>query len=225
MQFRHELKFEINMADMVTARARLKAVCKYDSNTKSADGKYFIRSLYFDNPNDKALKEKLDGVRDREKYRIRYYNGDTSFIRLEKKVKRDRLGYKQAAKLTVTEAQALANGDFEWAKDDSRPLVRELYNAMRVGGFRAKTVVDYTREAFVFDAGNVRVTFDSNIRTGLSSTDFLNPDCPTVPVSGNPIIMEVKWDGYLPSIIEDAVAVNNRRQGAFSKYAACRAYD
>ena len=96
---------------------------------------------------------------------------------------------------------------------------------MRVGGFRAKTVVDYTREAFVFDAGNVRVTFDSNIRTGLSSTDFLNPDCPTVPVSGNPIIMEVKWDGYLPSIIKDAVAVNNRRQGAFSKYAACRAYD
>ncbi|MBQ7293437.1 MAG: polyphosphate polymerase domain-containing protein [Clostridia bacterium] len=223
MQFRHELKYEINAIDAVAVRARLKAVCKPDANSK--DGKYFIRSLYFDSPSDKALREKLDGVRDREKFRIRYYNGDTSFIRLEKKIKRGSFGYKLSAVLSADEAAALARGDFEWAKNAGRPLLNDLYTAMRNGGFRAKTVVDYTREAFVFEAGNTRVTLDYNIRTGLSSTDFLNPRCPTVPIKDNTVIMEVKWDNYLPSIIKDLVRIDNRRQGAFSKYAACRAYD
>ena len=220
MQFRHELKHEISLSDMVALRARLGAVCKRDSH--ATDGKYLIRSLYFDNPIDTALREKQDGVCNREKFRIRYYNGDLSFISLEKKVKRNSLGYKLSCRLTKEEAERIARGEFEWAKNDERALVRELYDKWRIGGFAPKTIVDYTREPFIFEAGNVRVTLDYNIRTGLSSTDFLNPDCPTVPVQGNPIIMEVKWDDYLPSIIKDAIHLENCRTGAFSKYAACR---
>ena len=223
MQFRHELKHEISLSDMMALRARLSAVCKRDSH--ATDGKYFIRSLYFDNPADRALREKNDGVCNREKFRIRYYNGDLSFIHLEKKVKRNSLGYKLSCCLTADEAQKIADGDMEWMKDDGRELVRELYGKWRTEGFAPKTIVDYTREPFVFEAGNVRVTLDYNIRTGLSSTDFLNPDCPTLPVQGNPIILEVKWDDYLPSIIKDAVRLGNCRTGAFSKYAACRIYD
>ena len=106
-----------------------------------------------------------------------------------------------------------------------RPLVRELYCRMRDQGLAPRTIVDYTREPFVFPAGNVRVTLDYDIRTGLCSTDFLNPDTPTVPIVDNPIILEVKWDHFLPDIIRDAVHLENRRAAAFSKYAACRAYD
>ena len=86
MQFRHELKHEISLSDMMALRARLSAVCKRDVHAK--DGKYFIRSLYFDTPADRALREKNDGVCNREKFRIRYYNGNLGVIRLEKKVKR-----------------------------------------------------------------------------------------------------------------------------------------
>lgn len=223
MQFRHELKHEISRTDMLVIRARLGAICGCDPHAK--DGKYFIRSLYFDNPADRALREKLDGVRNREKFRIRFYNGDLSFIRLEKKVKRDSLGYKESCALSADEARAISQTDMEWMKNDDRPLVRELYEKWRNGGFAPKTVVDYTREPFVFSAGNVRVTLDYDIRTGLSATDFLNPDLPTLPVCGDPVIMEVKWDGFLPDIIRDAIQLGDRRAAAYSKYAACRAYD
>ncbi len=95
---------------------------------------------------------------------------------------------------------------------------------MRAQGLRPKTIVDYDREPFVYAPGNVRVTLDYNIRTGLNCTDFLNADCATVPAGDAPIILEVKWDDYLPTIIRDAVQLPGRRAGAFSKYAQCRIY-
>lgn len=108
------------------------------------DGKYFIRSLYFDNPADKALREKLDGVNLREKFRLRYYNLDPSLIHLEKKSKQSGLGCKQSADLTPAEAQALVEGRLDWMMDSGRPLIQELYSKMRSQGLRPKTIVDYT---------------------------------------------------------------------------------
>lgn len=222
MDFRHEWKHEINYSDMVVLRQRLKAVMKPDEN--AVNGKYFIRSLYFDNISDKALREKIDGVNCREKFRIRYYNGDTSLIHLEKKSKINGLGNKQSANLSAEEAQKIVDGDLNWMADCDRPLVQELYSKMKSQGLRPKTIVDYTREPFVFSAGNVRVTLDYDIRTGLYCTDFLNPDCITIPAGNAPIILEVKWDEFLPSVIRDIVQLESRRTAAFSKYAACRIY-
>lgn len=107
--------------------------------------------------------------------------------------------------------------------DSEEPLVRELYSKMVTKGIAPKTIVDYTREPFIFPAGNVRVTLDHNIRSGVICTDFLNKDCITVPVSDS-VILEVKWDAFLPDIIRNAVSLADRREGAFSKYAACRIY-
>lgn len=222
MDFRHEWKHEINYSDMIILRQRLKAVMKPDEN--AVDGKYFIRSLYFDNISDKALREKIDGVNCREKFRIRYYNGDTSFIHLEKKSKINGLGNKQSANLSAEEAQKIVDGDFDWMIDCDRPLVQELYSKMMSQGLRPKTIVDYTREPFIFSAGNVRVTLDYDIRTGLYCTDFLNTDCITIPAGNAPIILEVKWDEFLPSVIRDIVQLESRRTAAFSKYAVCRIY-
>lgn len=221
MQFRHEVKHEINLADMLVIRQRLRAVAYPDPHT--IDGKYLIRSLYFDNLADKALMEKVNGMSRREKFRIRYYNGDTSVIHLEKKSKIDHLGYKQSASLTAVQAQRIVEGNLEWMLDVQAPLIQELYSKMTTQGIAPKTIVDYTREPFIYPAGNVRVTLDYHICSGMRCTDFLNPDCVTVPVS-DAIILEVKWDGFLPDIIRDAVALADRREGAFSKYAACRIY-
>lgn len=222
MDFRHEWKHEINYSDMLILRQRLKAVMKPDEN--AVDGKYFIRSLYFDNISDKALREKIDGVNCREKFRIRYYNNDTSLIHLEKKSKINGLGNKQSANLSAEEAQKIVDGDLDWMIDCDRPLVQELYSKMKSQGLRPKTIVDYTREPFIFSAGNVRVTLDYDIRTGLYCTDFLNPDCITIPAGNVPIILEVKWDEFLPSVIRDIVQLESRHTAAFSKYAVCRIY-
>ncbi len=221
MDFRHEVKHEINYSDMLVRKHRLVAVAYPDPHT--IDGKYLIRSLYFDNADDKALMEKVNGMSRREKFRIRYYNGDTSVIHLEKKSKIDHLGNKQSAPLTKEQAQRIVDGDLQWMLESEFPLIRELYSKMQTTGIAPKTIVDYTREPFIFPAGNVRVTLDYHIRSGMRCTDFLNPDCVTVPVS-DAIILEVKWDGFLPDIIRDAVSLADRREGSFSKYEACRIY-
>lgn len=93
---RHEWKHEINLSDMLTLRQRLRVIAQPDEHT--LDGKYDIRSLYFDNIEDKALREKLDGINIREKFRIRYYNGDTSYIHLEKK-KQNRQSWTQRKRI------------------------------------------------------------------------------------------------------------------------------
>ncbi len=221
MQFRHECKHEISYAELLALRARLSAVAQPDPHAK--DGCYLIRSLYFDNLYDKALREKLDGVSRREKFRIRLYNGDTSLIKLEKKSKLGGLCSKESTALTAAEAQRIVDGDTDWMACDSRPLVTELYSRMKSQGLRPRTVVDYTREPFVFPAGNVRVTLDYGIRTGLSCTDFLSERCVTVS-TGDAVILEVKWDEFLPCVIRDAVQLGTTRTAAFSKYAACRIY-
>ena len=222
IRYRHEWKHEINYADMLAIRMRLNAVARPDPYAK--DGKYFIRSVYFDTPADKALREKIDGVNLREKFRIRFYNHDPSVIHLEKKSKKNGLGTKYSADLTAEEARKIAEGDISWMMDSGQSLVEELYCKMKYQRLAPRTIVDYTREPFVYGPGNVRVTLDYDIRTGSDVQHFLDADCITIPAGDAPYLLEVKWDAYLPSVIRDAVQLKGRHETAFSKYAQCRIY-
>lgn len=220
MNGRHEVKHAVNFADYIVLRQRLRAVLYADEHA-GPDGAYHIRSLYFDNPENKALREKLDGIKNRDKYRIRYYNNDTGFIHLEKKSKRGNLCVKRSAVLQAKQVKALLEGETGWMRESGEGLIRELYYKMQQDQLRPVTIVDYEREPFTYPAGNVRVTLDHHLRTSLYCSEFLEPDCVTVP-AGEGIILEVKWDAYLPDIVRDVVQLKNRRAAAFSKYAACR---
>lgn len=220
VKYRHEIKHDITASDMITIRQRLKAVAEADAH--AIDGKYLIRSLYFDTPGDKALYEKQDGVSRRQKFRIRYYNGDKSVIHLEKKCKVGGLGHKVSANLTAEQAQSIVDGNIEWMKDSEVDLLRELFSRMTSERLAPKVIVDYTREPFIYRPGNVRVTLDYNIRTGLGCTDFLDTECITVPAAKGICVMEVKWDEFLPEIIRDIVQLPHCRSSSFSKYEACR---
>ncbi len=222
IRYRHEWKHVISYADMLEIRMRMMAVARPDPHAH--DVRYQIRSLYFDDLSDKALREKIDGVNRREKFRIRYYDLNPDVIHLEKKSRLNGLGTKYSAPLSADECTRIINGDIDWMRDSTHDLIQELYLKMNYQGLRPKTIVDYTREPFIYDPGNVRVTLDYDIRTGMRSTDFLNPDCITVPAPDSGIILEVKWDDFLPDIIRDAVQLNDTRVTAFSKYAQCRMY-
>jgi hypothetical protein len=221
MNFRHEWKHEISFFDLLTLRQRLGAVAQADRH--AIGGTYQIRSLYFDTPSDRVLLEKVNGVSHREKFRIRYYNGDLSVVHLEKKSKLGGLGNKQSAALSVPEVSAILGGELDWMLCSDRPLVRELYSKMRTEQLRPKTIVDYTREPYIYPAGNVRVTLDYDIRTGLGCSGFLDPGG-TIPAGDAPMILEVKWDAFLPSVIRDTIQLEGRHASAFSKYAQCRIY-
>ncbi len=224
MEFRHEWKIEINLADLAALRSRLRVLMQPDEH--AAGGRYQIRSLYFDTPTDRALREKIEGVNRREKFRIRCYNGDTGFLRLEKKSKQNDLCRKEGVPITPAQAAAFAAGRPPGAGpgESLPPLVQELSRKMVTEGLRPKTVVEYTREPFFYPPGEVRVTFDYALRTGLRCTDFLNPGLVTIPAGNAPILMEVKWGAFLPDVIRAAIQLPGRRAAAFSKYAQCRLY-
>ena len=223
-KLRHEWKHIISGSDKAQLIARLRTFCAPDPHY--GDSSYHIRSLYFDNVYDKALRERLNGQQCREKFRIRYYNFDDSYIVLEKKSKFNQLCGKQSTRVTRAEVESLLRGDIGWLMGKNSPLCHELYAKMRGQLLKPKVIVDYTRRAFVYEPGNTRITLDDEVRTGLSSLDFFNPNLATIPADiTRPIILEVKYDQYLPDNIRRAVSLQDRRTTNFSKYAACRLTD
>lgn len=222
-KFRHELKYYLNKADYLTIRSRLMQICAFDSHA-DADGRYHIRSLYFETPTDTALLEKLTGIMEREKFRIRFYNHDASFIRLEKKMKINTMTSKLSCPISRAEAERILSGDIEWMKKSERALLIELYAKMQYQQLRPKTLVDYSRECFIYSPGNVRITLDTDIRTGISSTSLFS-ETPGIKTNSEPeIIMEVKYDHFLPYVIRCLIQLPNRRVTAYSKYAVARIF-
>ena len=221
---RHEWKHQINPQEDLVLSQRLGKLFPRDGNA-GPDGAYRVTSLYFDTPYDSALREKLDGVNRREKFRLRYYGSDLSFLRLEKKYKVNGLCGKRSARLTREQAERLLDGDARFLLDTGDALLLELYSKIQGQGLRPKTIVRYDREAFLYAPGNVRITLDRDIRTGLGSVDFLNPGVFCVRAAGPGTVLEVKYDTFLPEIVRMAVQVPGRQAAACSKYALCRRLD
>ncbi len=221
---RHELKYRINRRDDRILSERLGRLFAHDSYAGS-DGTYRVTSLYFDTPYDRAYRQKVNGVNRREKFRLRYYGKDTGFIRLEKKYKINGLCGKRSARLSAEQAERLLEGDIAFLLDSGNSLLAEFYSKLMGQGLRARTVVCYDREAFCYGPGNVRVTLDRNVRTGLGNTDFLDTERLQPQAMDGTTILEVKYDSFLPDLIRMAVQVPGRQASACSKYAECRRFD
>ena len=224
ISFRHEEKHLIGRQEDFLLAGRLRKLFPRDPHA-GPQGVYRVASLYFDTPYDDALRQKINGVNRREKFRLRYYGEDTGFLRLEKKIKVNGLCGKKSARLTREEGELLLKGDFQFLLQKDSPLLLELYSKMQGRLLRPKTIVCYDREAFLYEPGNVRVTIDRNLRSGLSSTDFFDLTKIPVPVSDGTAVLEVKYDEFLPEIVRLAVQTPDRRSSAYSKYAVCRRYD
>ena len=217
-KYRHELKHSISRGDFLMLTSKIGLIAKPDENMQG--GEYFIRSLYFDSYSDKVLREKLDGMGEREKFRIRFYNMDSGFVRLEKKSKKEGLCLKRSAELTCGQVQKIIEGDIHFLEEAEAPLLRELYIKMLTEKLRPKIIVDYKRKAYVFPYGNVRVTFDYDISSSYDLENFFG-EASKIPVP-NEIILEVKYDEFLPQIIADITQLGGRQSCSFSKYAAAR---
>lgn len=223
MNYRHEFKHRITYRDYLLLKNRLSLIAHPDPHV-GPDGTYQIRSLYFDNYKDKALVEKLNGVNNREKFRIRIYNHDSSLIRLEKKSKINGLCVKEDVPLTKEECLRLIRGDILWMRETGEPLFLELYAKMKSQLLKPRVIVDYTRLPFIYEPGNVRITMDYNIRTGLVGCELFDAMLPTVPIPDSAMLLEVKYDAFLPDVIRAATQLWDRQASSFSKYAACRMY-
>ncbi|MEX3624379.1 polyphosphate polymerase domain-containing protein [Viridibacillus arvi] len=221
---RKELKHAISQMDYTMLRNKLQHVMKLDAHA-GGDGKYLIRSVYFDNFENKILNEKKEGYFKRDKYRVRIYDHNSALINLEKKSKRNNLTFKEKCLISSDEYESMRIGQVDWMEEDERQLIRELFIQMSLYQLKPMTVVDYVREAYVYPFGNVRVTFDGQIKTSFRNTDIFNPDLPMVSVfDPTQVILEVKYDEYLPDVIKMMLQMMDRRPDAYSKYQLSRMY-
>ncbi|MBQ2833300.1 MAG: polyphosphate polymerase domain-containing protein [Clostridia bacterium] len=222
---RHELKYFITPAEMQVLRGILTPAMQLDPNGDE-NNQYHIRSLYFDTINDDALEEKIAGVGNRKKYRIRIYNFSDKVIKLECKSKYGDLISKQSVTIPRELADQLIAGDPEGLQRMRHPLLHDMFREMRTRLLRPAVIVDYTREAYIHPAEEVRITFDKTLRTGLYSTDMFNRHIPTYPVFDDPVeILEVKYDEFLPSYIQSILSGITAQRSAISKYTHCRRYE
>ncbi|HHU52932.1 MAG TPA: polyphosphate polymerase domain-containing protein [Clostridiaceae bacterium] len=223
LKLRNEKKFNINYADGFILSQTLKKFFRYDKNSDS-HGSYRVSSLYFDNPYDKALMQNISGVNQREKFRIRYYNHDLSFIRLERKIKINGKCAKQSVRLDQAEVQQIIKGENNFLLQKEDALAIEFYSKLKGQLLKPTTIVTYDREAFICDPGNVRITIDRNLRTTTNTKYFLQTN-KHINISDGLAVLEVKYDEFLPDFVKMAVHLNNRPLTAYSKYAMCRSYD
>ena len=222
---RHELKYHITPAELGVLRGVLRPLMQLDPNGNERN-EYHIRSLYFDTINDDALEEKIAGVGNRKKYRIRIYNFSDRVIKLECKSKYGDLISKQSVTIPRDLAEQLIAGDPEGLQRMRHPLFHDVFREMRTRLLRPAVIVDYVREAYIHPAEEVRITFDKQLRTGLYSSDMFNPSLPTYPVFDDPVeILEVKFDEFLPSYLQSVLSGITAQRSAVSKYVWCRRYE
>ncbi len=218
---RHEEKYYISRAGYFQLKARLDAGLEKDAHTTHPDGSYAIRSLYFDDYHQSGLLDKVDGVERREKFRVRFYDGNDALIRLESKQKWGQMTRKLSAPLTRAQADALLAGDVWWMYESEYPLLRDFYIKYRTRRLRPAVIVDYYREAYVF--GDVRLTFDHGIRSGRFGLQPFDDALPTVPVMpSDRLVLEVKYDEALPFAVRQLLKTVPLSRCAISKYALCR---
>lgn len=218
-KYRHELKFIIskNMSEIL--KQRLSLIMNIDDNGKNG---YFIRSLYFDTPSSDAYYEKLDGVLYRKKYRIRLYNKDDKFIRLERKLKHNNLTSKDQTIINKELCENIINNTVHIIKTNDN-LLKEFLVDMNIKVLRPSVIVDYYRLAFTYPVSDVRITFDYNISSGKYNYDLFNYDENTYKViDDDTIVLEVKYNEILPEIIALILDTVPTFRSAYSKFAECR---
>jgi len=221
MKYRNELKHLINYRDYTFIKLRLNHLLSVDANTDS-DGSYSVRSLYFDDYYNHAYNEKLSGALNRSKYRIRLYNHSESTVHLEKKIKSALYNHKQSATLTKVQFYQILDGNYSFLLESSNNLLNIFYYECVSNFMRPRVVVDYEREPYVMEAGDVRITFDKNVRAGVEGFDIFNREMSTVEtLDPGLLIMEVKFSEFLPDVIRRILPSNTAEYVAASKYIMC----
>lgn len=223
-KYRHELKYLISSAQIPLLKARISQIMHSDPHAGSR-GTYNIRSVYFDDYHNKCFFENENGTDPREKFRIRIYNHSAERISLECKEKNHGKTLKNSCPLTIDETRHLLERHPIPIQGTEYPLIRKLTLQMHTRLLRPVVIVEYDRTPYVYQNGNVRITFDSNICASACVKNFLTDSIPKRPVL--PVghaLMEVKFDEYLPDFIYRSLNLGQLQQTTFSKYYLCRKF-
>ncbi len=218
--YRNEWKYYISLWEGELLKRRLLPFMDIDSNAQN--GQYMIRSLYFDDYWNSSYEEKMMGVESRQKWRVRIYNYSDKRIRLERKKKSGSYIHKDSAPLSREEFERIMNGDYEFLLKSEHQLCREFYYDCMVRLYRPKVIVDYEREPLIRREGDVRITFDRDVRGGAFNYDIFDPLLPTENVlAPGRMVLEVKFTEMIPEMIKELLPLDGQEFSAISKYTLC----
>ena len=221
-KYRHELKFKISNSAAEVLKQKLSLILKKDKNAYYSDGSYLIKSLYFDDLDSSSYYEKMDGVLYRKKYRIRIYNNNDEFIRLEKKMKHNTYTAKEQILISKDIYSKILNGKLDEI-DSPTGLLEEFITNSKTKHLVPSVIVLYHRIAFTYPIGEVRITFDSHIQSGLYNYDLFDKEVPMYDVSEpGKQVLEVKFNEVLPLHIANILNDIPSCKEAVSKFAICR---
>lgn len=223
-EYRHEYKYICTQQQMAFIRNNIQEIMDYDSNV-GQEGMYVVRSLYFDDYRDSCLYDNINGNDPREKFRVRIYGHDNFYIRLELKKKEKGKTRKECCMIDEGLCKRMMSGmALEMGAIDA-DVYRKFCLWQNTRLLMPKVIVEYDRIPYVYRDGNVRVTFDLNIRSSDDIDRFLDNSIVMRPVmSLNRHILEVKFDELIPDFIYYAVQTEGLRQTTYSKYCMCRKY-
>ena len=222
-KFRNELKYICSEGELIQLQSRIQMLCDADAHA-GPEGIYNIRSIYFDDLQNRYFFENENGTDPREKFRIRTYNASDSRITLECKKKERSMTHKDSCQLSKEQYQKILDGSLS-ASDVNSTLLEKFYLIQEQRHLQPKVIVAYERTPFVYTFGNVRITFDRNIGSSTDISAFFDPYLPVrpiLPLGKN--ILEVKYDELLPNFLYDAMSLGSLRQTTFSKYYLCRKF-
>ncbi len=217
---RNEIKYLLTYEEYLILSARIRAVLPMDKHA-SAPGGYKIGSLYLDDRYNSSYYEKIAGTANRSKYRVRAYNADDSFIMLECKEKRKNMIQKESIRIDRATCDGIARGDFSALANREEPLAKRVYALHKERGLAPRVIVNYRREAFLHPLSNTRITFDCELNACINTGDLFAADPVTKFIyPRNEVILEVKYDEYLPAYIGSLLSFRHSPVAA-SKFTLC----
>jgi len=219
-EYRYELKFIISKQLGYFLKNDLRNIMDLDEHSISRNKSYFIRSLYFDDLYNSAYKEKVDGVEYRTKYRIRMYNQNPQFIRLECKQKAESMTAKEQIAINAQIADMIVRDDVMGIPLDYDNLLSRFLVAKKCSNLVPAIMVDYDRLAFTYPFSDVRITFDENVKSGVFNYNLFDNDYIGLPIIKDyQSIVEVKFNEYLPESIMLLLDTIPKFRIAISKFA------
>ena len=127
--------------------------------------------------------------------------------------------------LSPEQVERILNGEVLEADESSNPLLNKFVTLQKTKGLKPKVIVEYERIPYIYKAGNVRVTFDTNLSSSSEVGKFFTGGYLKRPVMPKGMqLLEVKYDEFLPDYIYEIMQLGNMTQTAFSKYYLCRKY-
>tara|TARA_Y100000816_G_scaffold78035_1_gene53038 strand:- start:17540 stop:18274 length:735 start_codon:yes stop_codon:yes gene_type:complete len=216
---RQEFKYYVSNDVICKLRTYLKEIMEVDENADCENNQYTTTSLYFDTPNEEDFEDKVDGIKSREKFRLRIYNQKKDLVKFESKKRVETAIKKTSSVISIQDVRQILKGNYQSLLNSNSEFLKLSYAKLKSQGYRPKLIVEYDREAYFLPYGNIRITFDLNLRTYNSETDLLNISNSAIPIfEDNLQVLEVKHSIPLPSHLKFVLSKIPAARNAISKF-------